>query len=68
MTANLKVGASLGANVGIGSDSSYAGNLVPLAAGATYEENPTISYVPLRGEQFVERHARTHQRRARSCF
>lgn len=55
VTANLKVGASVGANVGIGNDSSYAGNLVPFSAGATYEENPTISYVPLRGEQFVER-------------
>ena len=55
ITASLKVGASLGANVGIGSDSSYAGNLVPFAAGATIEENPTISYVPLRGEQLVER-------------
>ena len=55
VTASLKAGASLGANVGIGSDSSYAGNLVPFSAGATYEENPTISYTPLRGEQFVER-------------
>jgi len=55
VTTNIKVGASLGANVGIGSDSSYAGNLVPFAAGATVEENPTISYVPLRGEQFVGR-------------
>jgi hypothetical protein len=55
VTASLKVGASLGANVGIGSDSSYAGNLVPFSAGATYEENPTISYVPMRGEEFVER-------------
>jgi hypothetical protein len=55
VTANVRVGASLGANVGVGSDSSYAGNLVPFSAGATYEENPTISYVPMRGEQFVER-------------
>ena len=55
VTANLKIGASVGANVGIGSSSSYEGNLVPLSAGATYEENPTISYVPLRGEQFIER-------------
>jgi hypothetical protein len=53
VTANMKIGASLGANVGVGSDSSYAGNLVPFAAGATIEENPTISYVPMRGEQFV---------------
>lgn len=55
VTASLKVGGSLGANVGIGNDSSYAGNLVPFAAGATYEENPTISYVPVRGEEFTSR-------------
>jgi hypothetical protein len=53
VTANLKIGASLGANVGIGSDSGYEGNLVPFSAGATIEESPTISYVPLRGEEFV---------------
>ena len=55
VTASIRVGARLGANVGIGSRSGYEGNLVPLSAGATYEEDPTISYVPLRGEQFVER-------------
>lgn len=55
VTANIRVGASVGANVGIGPRSSYEGNLVPMSAGVTYEENPTISYVPLRGEQFLER-------------
>jgi hypothetical protein len=55
VTASLRVGASLGANVGIGSDSGYAGNLVPFSAGATIEENPTISYVPMSGEQFTVR-------------
>ena len=55
VTANLRISATVGANVGIGSDSSYAGNLVPLSAGVAYEENPTISYVPLRGEQFLQR-------------
>lgn len=55
VTANLRISATVGANVGIGSNSSYAGNLVPLSAGVAYEENPTISYVPLRGEQFIER-------------
>jgi len=55
VTASMRIGASVGGNVGIGSDSSFEGNLVPLSAGATYEENPTISYVPLRGEQFIER-------------
>jgi hypothetical protein len=55
VTASLSVGVSAGGNVGIGPDSAYAGNLVPLSFGATYEENPTISYVPMRGEQFVQR-------------
>ena len=55
VTASLRVGASLGANVGIGPQSGYEGNLVPLSAGATYEENPVISYVPMRGEEFVQR-------------
>jgi hypothetical protein len=55
VTASIRVGASLEANVGLGPESGYQGNLVPLSAGATYEENPVISYVPLRGEQFVHR-------------
>lgn len=55
VTASLRVGLSVGANVGIGPDSAYEGNLVPLSAEAIYEENPTISYVPMRGEQFIQR-------------
>jgi len=55
ITANLRVSGTFGANAGIGPRSGYAGNLVPLNVEATYEDNPTISYVPLRGEQFVER-------------
>jgi hypothetical protein len=55
VTASLRIGASVGGNVGIGASSGYEGNLVPFSAGATYEENPTISYVPMRGEQFIER-------------
>jgi hypothetical protein len=55
VTASLRASATVGANVGVGPSDNYAGNLVPLSAEAVYEENPTISYVPLRGEQFVER-------------
>jgi hypothetical protein len=55
VTASLRAGASVGANVGVGPASDYEGNLVPLSAGAAWEENPTISYVPVRGEQFVQR-------------
>ena len=55
ITASLKVSASAAANFGIGSAQAYEGNLVPLEIGAVYEESPTISYVPLRGEEFVQR-------------
>lgn len=55
VTANLKLGGSVGAEFGLGPDSNYAGNLVPLSVGATYEENPTISYVPLSGEAVMTR-------------
>jgi hypothetical protein len=55
VTANIKIGANVGGNAGVGASSSFEGNLVPISAGATYEENPTISYTPMRGEQFVER-------------
>lgn len=55
VTASLRVGASIGGNIGVGPRSGYEGNLVPLSAGVTYEENPTISYVPMQGEKFVQR-------------
>lgn len=55
VTASIKVSANVGGNVGIGPKNSYEGNLVPLSAGAAYEESPTISYVPLSGEVFLSR-------------
>jgi len=53
VTANLKFSARVAAQFGIGSPDSYSGNLVPLAAGVAYEENPTISYLPLRGDNYL---------------
>ncbi len=55
VTANLRFSTQAGANIGVGDSDSYAGNLVPLSAGVAYEENPTISYVPLSGEDFMRR-------------
>ena len=55
VTANLRFSAQVGTNIGIGNSNDYAGNLVPLSAGVAYEENPTISYVPLSGEDFMRR-------------
>jgi hypothetical protein len=42
-----------GGEFGIGPDSNYAGNLVPLSAGFAYEENPTISYTSVKGEGYL---------------
>ncbi len=46
-------GTTAGVNVPIGDSIYSAGNLVPLSAGTTYTENPTVTYVPLMGEAFV---------------
>ena len=53
VTANLRFRTQAATNIGIGDSDNYAGNLVPLSAGVAYEENPTISYVPLSGEDFM---------------
>ena len=55
VTANLSFSTQAGANIGVGDSGNYAGNLVPFSAGVAYEENPTISYVPLSGENFMRR-------------
>ena len=55
VTANLRFSARVGTNIGMGNSNDYAGNLVPLSVGVAYEENPTISYVPLSGEDFMRR-------------
>jgi hypothetical protein len=55
VAANLRFGANAGVNVGLGSADSYSGKLVPFRAGVVYEENPTISYTPARGRDFLRR-------------
>ena len=55
VTANLRFSAQAATDIGIGDSGNYAGNLVPLSAGVAYEENPTISYVPLSGDDFTRR-------------
>jgi hypothetical protein len=55
VTANLRFRSEAGINAGFGDASDYAGNLTPFAAGVAYEENPTISYIPLTGEEFMRR-------------
>jgi hypothetical protein len=55
VTASLRFTTSTGIQLGFGDDNDYLGNLVPFSAGAAYEESPTISYVPLSGEDFMLR-------------
>jgi hypothetical protein len=55
VTANIKLSSRVGAEAGIGPSSNFERNLVPLSAGVAYEENPTISYVPVQGEDVMQR-------------
>ena len=54
VTANVRIVTSVGVQAGVGNDSNYSGNLVPLSAGASYEENPIISYSPVEGEKYLQ--------------
>ncbi|HBE92527.1 MAG TPA: hypothetical protein DDW55_08355 [Gammaproteobacteria bacterium] len=49
VTANVRVRTGAAVEVGVGNNENFAGNLVPFSATAVYEENPTISYVPVGG-------------------
>ena len=53
VTANMKFASRAGFDIGVGPDQNYAGNLVPLSGSVVFEENPTISYTPLDGGEFV---------------
>ena len=55
VTSSIKTTVRAASEFGIGPISHYDGNLVPLTAGFAYEENPTISYVPLAGPSFLQR-------------
>lgn len=54
VTANVTLRASAGGQIGIGPGADYAGNLVPVSLGAAYEENPTISYVPVETPEYLQ--------------
>ena len=53
VTANVKVTSKTGIQLGFGDAADYAGSLVPFAAGVVYEENPTISYIPVVGARYA---------------
>ncbi len=55
VTANIRASVNISAEFGLSRalHKDYDGNLVPLAGGVAFEENPTISYVPRGGAKFV---------------
>jgi hypothetical protein len=57
ITANVSVTASAAVNVGTGPAASCAQNLVPLAGAVATEQDPTISYTPVNGDQLLRQFA-----------
>lgn len=53
VAANIRFKTNAGIEVGVGPNTNYDGNLVPFSGGLSYEENPTITYVPVQGEQYL---------------
>lgn len=53
VSANFRVTGSVAAEFGIGDPANFAGNIVPLRTGAAYEDNPTITYTPVAGKDFL---------------
>ncbi len=53
VTANVSMTASGTVNAGLGSPANYQGNLVPFAGTLKTEQNPTISYTPVRGDRIM---------------
>jgi len=53
VTANVRFAATAGAEVGYGTDEINEWTWGPFRGGVAYEENPTISYVPVQGEKYL---------------
>lgn len=54
ISTNRQWATTAGINAPLGDSIYSAGNLVPLSAGTSYTENPTVTYTPLMGESFVK--------------
>jgi len=53
VAANVRFRTNAGVEAGFGPEEDYLGNLVPFSGGLVYEENPTITYTPVHGEQYL---------------
>ena len=53
IAANVRFHTNANVDIGFGPSENYTGNLVPFTGGLAYEENPTITYSPVRGEKYI---------------
>ena len=53
VTAQVRFRTDTRAEFGVGPDANFAGALVPLSGGVAYDENPTISYLPVQGDKHL---------------
>ncbi|MEA3292374.1 MAG: hypothetical protein U9Q71_08775 [Pseudomonadota bacterium] len=54
VTANVRVITGAAVHLVFGNVEDYSGNLAPFSANGVYEENPTIFYVPVQGQQYLQ--------------
>jgi hypothetical protein len=57
VTANVSMTSTGTVNLGFGPTDNYVGNLVPFTGTLTTEQNPTISYAPVRGDHLLRQFA-----------
>lgn len=53
VTAQVRFSTNARAEIGVGPNANFAGALVPLSGGVAYDENPTISYLPVQGDKHL---------------
>ncbi|OEU80801.1 MAG: hypothetical protein BA865_16145 [Desulfobacterales bacterium S5133MH4] len=53
IAANVRFRSTAAVELGFGPVENYAGRLKPFSGGLAYEENPTITYAPVQGEQYI---------------
>ncbi len=53
IAANVRFRTNAAVELGFGPQENYAGRLKPFSGGLAYEENPTITYAPVQGEQYI---------------
>ncbi len=53
VAANVRFRTNADFDFGFGPERNYVGELTPFSGGLAYEENPTITYAPVQGEQYL---------------